>query len=118
MPWAVPKTSSKTESAAPTAACAGKTNGPPSPPCLNSIRRVKTAYQILAYERCDDDHRAAIERDLARERNWYTRDKVELTGTEAIILTALTQPRTFPQTPKGAPSCTLISGARAKARLP
>lgn len=68
-------------------------------PFLESIRRIKTAYQILAHPYLDYLHRGLTEEYTARDRSWHERDRVTLSDKEAMILTAITETVGIPSDP-------------------
>jgi hypothetical protein len=65
-----------------------------------TIRRVKTAYEILAYPHCKDKGRKeCIEADLEGDRQMFARDQVELSNEELNMLAKLAGARNIPVVP-------------------
>ena len=71
-------------------------------PYQEHIRKVKTAYEILAFPYCKyEGSRVVIEDELARDqRAFYERDQVELNDAELAILSKLTAARNLPFNPE------------------
>jgi hypothetical protein len=70
-------------------------------PIQENIRRVKTAYEILAYPHCKDwGRRDNIEAELERDRQSFERDQVELSDAELTVLSKLTAARKIPFNPE------------------
>ena len=66
-----------------------------------TIRKVKTAYEILAYPHCKDWRRQDnIEAELERDRQSFERDEVELNDEELRALSKLTAARNIPFDPQ------------------
>src|SRR6516162_6391209 len=62
-----------------------------------SIRRVKTAYEILAYPHVKEGGRKdAIQAELLQDRQSFERDQVELTDEDLRALSKLTAARNIP----------------------
>jgi hypothetical protein len=69
-------------------------------PIQENIRRVKTAYEILAYPHCKlEDRREEIEAELGKDHELTGRDQVELDDTELKILGKLSAVRNIPFSP-------------------
>ena len=63
-------------------------------PYQEHIRKVKTAYEILAFPHCKyEGSRVVIEDELARDQRAFERDQVELNDAELAILSKLTAAR-------------------------
>jgi hypothetical protein len=59
-------------------------------PVKDSIKKIRTAYQIISYPAClSENYREQIEGDLHMDREIHNRDQVELTAPEAAILNRL-----------------------------
>jgi hypothetical protein len=70
-------------------------------PMKETIRKVKTAYEILAYPHCKDwGRRDNIESELERDRQSFERDQVELNDEELRALSKLTAVRKIPFDPQ------------------
>jgi hypothetical protein len=70
-------------------------------PIQENIRKVKTAYEILAYPHCKDwGRRDNIEDELESDRRAFERDQVELSDAELKILSNLTAARNIPFNPE------------------
>lgn len=66
-----------------------------------TIQKVKTAYEILAYPHCKNwNRRSYIESDLEGDRQVHGRDQVELNDAELGMLSKLTAPRGLPFNPQ------------------
>jgi hypothetical protein len=66
-------------------------------PMKESIRRVKTAYEILAYPHVKEGGRKdAIQAELLQDRQSFERDQVELTDEDLRALSKLTAARNIP----------------------
>jgi hypothetical protein len=70
-------------------------------PYQEHIRKVKTAYEILAFPHCKyEGSRGVIEDELARDQRSFERDQVELNDAELAILSKLTAARNLPFNPE------------------
>ncbi len=70
-------------------------------PFKEHIRKVRTAYEILAYPHCKSQgSREVIEAQLAQDQMSNERDQVELNDAELAILSKLTAARNFPFNPE------------------
>jgi hypothetical protein len=70
-------------------------------PYQEHIRKVKTAYEILAFPHCKyEGSREVIEDELARDQRSFERDQVELNDAELAILSKLTAARNLPFNPE------------------
>jgi hypothetical protein len=70
-------------------------------PMKETIRKVKTAYEILAYPHCKDwGRRDNIASELERDRQSFERDEVELNDEELRALSKLTVARKIPFDPQ------------------
>jgi hypothetical protein len=70
-------------------------------PYQEHIRKVKTAYEILAFPHCKyEGSRELIEDELARDQRAFERDQVELNDAELAILSKLTAARNLPFNPE------------------
>jgi len=70
-------------------------------PLKEPIRKVKTAYEILAYPHCKyEGSRNVIESELAQDQKANERDQVELNDAELAILSKLTAARNIPLNPE------------------
>ena len=70
-------------------------------PYQEHIRKVKTAYEILAFPHCKyEGSRGVIEDELARDQRAFERDQVELNDAELAILSKLTAARNLPFNPE------------------
>jgi hypothetical protein len=70
-------------------------------PMKETIRKVKTAYEILAHPHCKDwGRRDNIEDELERDRQSFERDEVELNDEELRALSKLTAARKIPFDPQ------------------
>ena len=66
-------------------------------PMKEGIRRVKTAYEILAYPHVKDwGRKDAIQAELLQDRQSFERDQVELTDDDLVALSKLTAARNIP----------------------
>jgi hypothetical protein len=69
-------------------------------PMQDHIRKVKTAYEIIAYPHCKFvGRRENIEDELARDQQSNDQDQVELNDAELQILTKLASARKIPLNP-------------------
>jgi len=70
-------------------------------PYKEHIRKVKTAYEILAYPHCKSQgSREVIEGELARDQHSFERDQVELNDAELAILSRLAAAKNLPFNPE------------------
>jgi hypothetical protein len=70
-------------------------------PFKEHIRKVKTAYEILAFPHCKDwGSRVVIEGELARDQQSFERDQVELNDAELAILSRLAAAKNIPFNPE------------------
>jgi hypothetical protein len=70
-------------------------------PFQEHIRKVRTAYEILAYPHCKSQgSREVIEAQLAQDQKSNERDQVELNDAELAILSKLTAARNLPFNPE------------------
>jgi hypothetical protein len=70
-------------------------------PFQEHIRKVRTAYEILAYPHCKSQgSREVIEAQLAQDQHSFERDQVELNDAELAILSKLTAARNLPFNPE------------------
>jgi|SRR3954470_21593812 hypothetical protein len=59
-------------------------------PLKDTIRRVRTAYEIIAYPQCQErGRRYNIETQLRQDQEFFERDKVELNDAEMDIVRKL-----------------------------
>ena len=71
-------------------------------PYKEHIRKVKTAYEILAFPHCKyEGSRVVIEDELTRDQRAFERDQVELNDAELAILSKLTAARNLCLTTRG-----------------
>jgi hypothetical protein len=70
-------------------------------PYQEHIRKVKTAYEILAFPHCKSSgSRELIDGELARDQQSFDRDQVELNDAELAILSRLAAARNIPFNPE------------------
>jgi len=70
-------------------------------PYQEHIRKVKTAYEILAFPHCKSaGSRELIEGELARDQRAFERDQVELNDAELAILSGLAAAKNLPFNPE------------------
>ena len=70
-------------------------------PYKEHIRKVRTAYEILAYPHCKSQgSRDVIEAQLAQDQKSNERDQVELNDAELAILSKLTAAKNLPFNPE------------------
>lgn len=67
----------------------------------DTIRKVKTAYEILAYPHCRDlSDRTVIQGDLMLDRDIHERNSVNLTDKENMLLATLLKITNIPSAPR------------------
>jgi hypothetical protein len=70
-------------------------------PYQEHIRKVKTAYEILAFPHCKyQGWRELIDDELYRDQQSFERDQVELTDAELAILSRLAAAKSIPFNPE------------------
>lgn len=68
---------------------------------LDTVRKVKRAYEILAYPHCDyEGWQLSIQIDLETDRQLYGRDQIELNDEEFRVLSKITAATKIPFNPQ------------------